>query len=174
MTNNLKERFKELYLQGLTDKEISDNLNLSIIYISIWRNINNLPNNYTGKTKTIVTPAKLNEIEKLYLIGYSDSYIARKLRLPVDYIFTWRKFNLLRTNIDYNRYKHSCKGIEHIGTGEHSSLKKEMEKHILNLYNKGLHDDEISAKLHISPKKIEYWRHKNKLPINKYKKHESI
>ena len=81
----------ELYNEGLTDKEMAEELDWTISTIADWRRENNLPVNKFYKKKH-------EKRMELYNEGLTDKEITERLDLGSSTIGVWRKRNNLPPN----------------------------------------------------------------------------
>lgn len=143
------EKRKKLYNKGLNDKQIAEKIGLGVSAITEWRKRSNLPANNRPNKKI---PEKEHQKRlKYYNLGMNDRQIGEKVGLSKEGIYHWRKRNDLPAN---------DKPFSKISNKKHQ---KRME-----LYNKGLTDEQIAEKVEISKYGIRSWRYRNNLPSNYY------
>jgi len=131
--------FRDLYNQGLSDKEIAQQMDIPIGSVSIWRTRRNLDVN---PTKTFII--KHDKRMELYKQGLIDSQIAKVLGTTESAIYMWRRMNKILMNRD-------------------SRL---ITDNRLDLYNQGLTDSEIAERSGVSYDTIQTWRLRRKLRPN--------
>jgi DNA-binding CsgD family transcriptional regulator len=91
------EKFKELYAQGMNDREISSLLNCKDSSIQSYRKKNNIASNFTYQCKI---DDRLEEIKLLKEQGLGNRKIAERLKIPrTSLMYLFRKHNLV--NIKY-------------------------------------------------------------------------
>lgn len=91
------EKFKELYAQGMNDREIASILNCNDSSIQSYRKKNNIPSNFKYQCKI---ESRLEEIKLLKEQGLGNRKISKRLNIPrTSLMYLFRKYNL--KNIEY-------------------------------------------------------------------------
>ena len=138
-------RIRELYDQGLCDKEISAKLGISRNRVIYYRKRNRLPANREPAHTRYDWELGL----QLYRRGMSDVQISKQLGCSVNTVTNWRNRRELPANypaprIDWNLAR--------------------------QLYDEGLNDCQIAAKLQCHEASVMEWRKKNGLIAQKYRR----
>lgn len=91
------EKFKELYAQGMNDREIASILNCKDSSVQSYRKKNNIPSNFIYQCKI---DNRLEEIKLLKEQGLGNRKISERLNIPrTSLMYLFRKYNL--KNIEY-------------------------------------------------------------------------
>lgn len=97
-----REKLAELYKQGLTDREISEQAKCGIATVTRWRNSAQLPSNKKKKTppkpKRKKPTVDKEKIAELYAQGHKDEDIAKMAGCSWASVNRWRKANGLPSN----------------------------------------------------------------------------
>lgn len=136
-----------LYNKGLVDREIAEEVNISINGIYQWRKRNDLPANENHK----LTKKEHQERMELYDKGLTDKEIAKKINISIKAVAEWRKRNDLSSNYEDNK-----------------KISDSTKNEIFDYYYLGFNDREIAEKLNISFGFVCYFRKKNNLPSHKF------
>lgn len=139
LSTEIKNQIKELALQGAKDTEISKLFNIDRKEVGRFRKENNIAS-YKD-----VTTEKVEQIRNLCSEGKCLSKITKEVKMS--------SAKIKRIAKDYN-----------ITIPSSRIITKEIELELLNLYNQGLMDSEISKKLNISQSTIYYYRSTHNLP----------
>ncbi len=156
-----RDRLK-LYHQGLNDSAIADMIGITQEGVSAWRRRQGLPPNKRRRH------LKDNRLE-LYKQGLSDEQIARKLNLSTTSITSWRS----RRGLD------AINGIYDMEIGYSPqtgpkgpqglrgiSEKNKIKDNRLELYKRGLSDEDIAQKVGVTKRAIASWRYRRRLKAN--------
>lgn len=91
------EKFKELYAQGMNDREIASILNCKDSSVQSYRKKNNIPSNFIYQCKI---DNRLEEIKLLKEQGLGNRKISERLNIPrTSLMYLFKKYNL--KNIEY-------------------------------------------------------------------------
>jgi transposase len=145
--------FQSLHAQGLDDREISKALGFSPQTVRKIRDEIGLP-----PQPKLPRPSKINETEflKYYQQGKSTKEIASHLHVHFNYMYAWMRAH----KYSLNPIKYTTKPRQL--NKRQLEQKRRCEKR-LELYNKGLSDAEIAAKLDEKESTVKNWRRYNKL-----------
>lgn len=106
---------------------------------------------------SILTPYEVSIRYNLYADGWNDAEIARMLGMGVQGSWTikcWRKREGLETKSD------------NMPCAERCTLTVREHRERISLYNRGMSDKQIGARLDLHPMTIHAWRRKNDLPVH--------
>jgi len=149
MLNRFKQ-FQDLYDQGMTDKEIGDEMSCSERSVSSWRRRAGLPGN-GAKKKRYYDP---EVFRKMYDMGYSDVRISLLTGYHHGVIANWRKLN----------------GLPPTSNG--GSPPKFDRGEMRRLYDQGMSDREIAQRMGCSSTVAMHWRKAEGLKANSRKKED--
>lgn len=148
------EEFKRLYAEGKKDKEIAQALGFS--FKTAWdiRNKIGLP-----PQKKLLRPSRIDKTEflKYYQQGKNTKEIANDLHVDYKFLNNWMRRHKYKVNRTKNIQKPKTLPFQ-----QQIERKKKHEER-LELYNKGLLDEQIATELGEAKKVITRWRFKNKL-----------
>jgi hypothetical protein len=140
------EKFKELYNQGMNDREIASILNCKDSCIQSYRKKNNIPSNFKYQCKI---DNKIEEIKLLKEQGLGNRKISEMLNIP-------------RTSLMYLFRKYGLKNIEYVP--KYANLNNFQKSALIGSL---LGDSSISKKFILNIghgiKQEEYYKHKIKL-----------
>ena len=145
MSQDENKKRRDLYRQGLSDREIAEECNVATQSIFKWRKSRNLESKIEGRLPRKEEQKRL----ELYKQGLKDKEIAKKCGVTAPAIHKWRKNRDLKPNAKEER-----------------KLPKEEEEKRLKLYKQGSKDREIAEKCFVSRESIRYWRHSRGLKAN--------
>jgi len=143
--DSMADRFKQmqdLYDQGMTDREIGEEMRCSERTVSSWRRRAGLPGN-GAKKKHFYDP---EEFRKLYDQGYSDARISKMTGYHHSVIANWRNKN----------------GLPPVNRGGKDPIFDRAR--MRELYDKGLFDSQIAKELGCTESAVKHWRDKVGLP----------
>lgn len=138
-------RIRELYDQGLCDKEISAKLGISRDRVIYYRKRNRLPANREPAHTRYDWELGL----QLYRRGMSDVQISKQLGCSVNTVTNWRNRRELPANYPAPRIDWTL---------------------ARQFYDEGLNDCQIAAKLQCHEASVMEWRKKNGLIAQKYRR----
>jgi len=139
------DRFKQmqaLYDQGLTDREIGEEIRCSERTVSSWRRRAGLPGN-GAKKKHFYDP---EVFQKMYDMGYSDARMSKLTGYHHSVISNWRNKN----------------GLPPVNKGGKEPVFDRAR--MRELYDKGLFDSQIAKELGCTESAVKHWRDKVGLP----------
>lgn len=102
VTDEIKERIKELAEEGLMDSQIAKLLNISDSSVFYWRKKLGIKSKFTYDKISKIDKEKF---EELFYAGYSDYYIAKQLNMNPCSVYSHRmRHNYIReTNLRFNK-----------------------------------------------------------------------